>query len=99
MLSFTERTDRYCSNTLEKYDLNESDVEIVEQFDESNLGGTCVLVDGGRLHIPQGSVKRKSYKVPFPSPPSPRVIFAFLAFYLYGFCWFGCGGRVVSSRI
>nr|XP_016437965.1 PREDICTED: uncharacterized protein LOC107763969 isoform X1 [Nicotiana tabacum]XP_016437966.1 PREDICTED: uncharacterized protein LOC107763969 isoform X1 [Nicotiana tabacum]XP_016437967.1 PREDICTED: uncharacterized protein LOC107763969 isoform X1 [Nicotiana tabacum]XP_016437968.1 PREDICTED: uncharacterized protein LOC107763969 isoform X1 [Nicotiana tabacum]XP_016437969.1 PREDICTED: uncharacterized protein LOC107763969 isoform X1 [Nicotiana tabacum] len=60
--SHGERTDRYCSNTLEKYDLNESDVEIVEQFDESNLGGTCVLVDGGRLHIPQGSVKRKSYK-------------------------------------
>ncbi|XP_009762453.1 uncharacterized protein [Nicotiana sylvestris] len=60
--SHGERTDRYCSTTLEKYDLNEFDVEIVEQFDESNLGGTCVLVDGGRLHIPQGSVKRKSYK-------------------------------------
>ncbi|OIT40182.1 PREDICTED: uncharacterized protein LOC109237133 isoform X2 [Nicotiana attenuata] len=57
-----ERSDRYCSTTPEKYDLNESDVEIVEQFDESNLEETCVLVEGGRLHIPQGSVKQKSYK-------------------------------------
>nr|XP_033514782.1 uncharacterized protein LOC104107099 isoform X3 [Nicotiana tomentosiformis] len=58
-----ERSDSYSSTSPKKYDhLNESDVEIVEQFDELNLEETCVLVEGGRLHIPQGSVKRKSYK-------------------------------------
>ncbi|XP_070033266.1 uncharacterized protein [Nicotiana tomentosiformis] len=61
--SCQERSDSYSSTSPKKYDhLNESDVEIVEQFDELNLEETCVLVEGGRLHIPQGSVKRKSYK-------------------------------------
>ncbi|XP_016450318.1 uncharacterized protein LOC107775144 isoform X3 [Nicotiana tabacum] len=61
--SCQERSGSYSSTSPKKYDhLNESDVEIVEQFDELNLEETCVLVEGGRLHIPQGSVKRKSYK-------------------------------------
>lgn len=96
MLSFTERSGSYSSTSPKKYDhLNESDVEIVEQFDELNLEETCVLVEGGRLHIPQGSVKRKSYKVPFPSPPSSRVIFGiscflFIWFLLVWLWWDGC---------
>ncbi|XP_055801126.1 uncharacterized protein LOC129870379 isoform X2 [Solanum dulcamara] len=57
-----ERSDRFCSATPEKYDLIESDVEIVDHYDESKLEETCVLVEVDRLHVPQDSVKRKSYK-------------------------------------
>ncbi|KAM3320738.1 putative protein isoform X1 [Capsicum chacoense] len=56
------RSDGFCSATSEKYDLIESDVEIVEHCDESKLEETCVLVEADKLHVPQGSVKRKSYK-------------------------------------
>ncbi|KAH0774473.1 hypothetical protein KY290_011610 [Solanum tuberosum] len=60
--SCKERSDKSCSPPPEKYDLIESDVEIVERYDESKLEETCVLVEADKLHVPQGSVKRKSYK-------------------------------------
>ncbi|XP_049405854.1 uncharacterized protein LOC125869323 isoform X2 [Solanum stenotomum] len=60
--SCKERSDKSCSPPPEKYDLIESDVEIVERYDESKLEETCVLVEVDKLHVPQGSVKRKSYK-------------------------------------
>ncbi|MCE2055712.1 hypothetical protein HAX54_043266 [Datura stramonium] len=60
--SCKEISDRFCSATPEKYDLIESDVNIVEHYDESKLEETCVLVEADRHHVPQGSVKRKSYK-------------------------------------
>ncbi|CAN4097042.1 unnamed protein product [Withania somnifera] len=60
--SCKESSDRFCYATSEKYDLFESDLEIVEQCDESKLEETCVLVEADRHHIPEGSVKRKSYK-------------------------------------
>ncbi|KAJ8561089.1 hypothetical protein K7X08_027279 [Anisodus acutangulus] len=60
--SCKERSDRSCSATPKKYDLIESDLGIVEHYDESKLEETCVLVEADRLHIPQDSVKRKSYK-------------------------------------
>lgn len=56
------RSDKSCSPPHEKYDSIESDVEIVERYDESKLEETCVLVEAEKLHVPQGSVKRKSYK-------------------------------------
>ncbi|KAL3353116.1 hypothetical protein AABB24_020884 [Solanum stoloniferum] len=60
--SCKERSDKFCSPPPEKYDLIESDVEIVERYDESKLEETCVLVEADKLHVPQGSVKQKSYK-------------------------------------
>lgn len=56
------RSDKSCSPPPDKYDLIESDVEIVERYDEPKLEETCVLVEAEKLHVPQGSVKRKSYK-------------------------------------
>lgn len=55
----TEKSD----NLLSKYDSIESDLEIVEKFDEFQLNETCVLVEEDRIHVPQGPVKQKSYKV------------------------------------
>ncbi|XP_006350032.1 uncharacterized protein [Solanum tuberosum] len=60
--SCKERSDKSCSPPPEKYDLIESDVEIVEHYDESKLEETCVLVEAEKLHVPQESVKQKSYK-------------------------------------
>uniref|UniRef100_M1AD31 Uncharacterized protein n=1 Tax=Solanum tuberosum TaxID=4113 RepID=M1AD31_SOLTU len=77
--SCKERSDKSCSPPPEKYDLIESDVEIVEHYDESKLEETCVLVEAEKLHVPQESVKQKSYKVPSPSPSS-RVVFAISCF-------------------
>ncbi|XP_019249500.1 PREDICTED: uncharacterized protein LOC109228755 isoform X2 [Nicotiana attenuata] len=50
------------SDNLSKYDINESEVEFVEKFDESQLEETCVMVEGDRIHVPLGPVKQKSYK-------------------------------------
>ncbi|CAN4075463.1 unnamed protein product [Withania somnifera] len=58
-----EKPDRFCCATPEKKsDLIKSDVEIIEHYDESKLEETCVLVEADRLHVPQDSVKWKSYK-------------------------------------
>ncbi|XP_004243407.1 uncharacterized protein [Solanum lycopersicum] len=56
--SHEEKSD----NLLSKYDSIESDLEIVEKFDEFQLNETCVLVEEDRIHVPQGPVKQKSYK-------------------------------------
>ncbi|XP_027774169.1 uncharacterized protein LOC107026172 isoform X3 [Solanum pennellii] len=56
--SHEEKSD----NLLSKYDSIESDLEIVEKFDESQFNETCVLVEEDRIHVPQGPVKQKSYK-------------------------------------
>ncbi|XP_009786362.1 uncharacterized protein [Nicotiana sylvestris] len=55
------RSDNLPSD-LSKYDINESEVEFVEKFDESQLEETCVMVEGDRIHVPLGPVKQKSYK-------------------------------------
>ncbi|KAK4342293.1 hypothetical protein RND71_038109 [Anisodus tanguticus] len=44
------------------YDSIESELEIVEKFDESQLEETCVLVEEDKIHVPQCPVKHKSYK-------------------------------------
>lgn len=68
-------------------------MEIVEHCDESKLEETCVLVEADKLHVPQGSVKRKSYKVPSPSLPFLLHLYlVFLAFPLYAYDWFDHGG-------
>lgn len=79
--SITARSDKSCSPPPDKYDLIESDVEIVERYDEPKLEETCVLVEAEKLHVPQGSVKRKSYKVPSPSPSS-RVVFSYVFLFI-----------------
>ncbi|TMW98708.1 hypothetical protein EJD97_003610 [Solanum chilense] len=56
--SHEEKSD----NLFSKYDSIESDLEIVEKFDEFQLNETCVLVEEDRIHVPQGPVKQKSYK-------------------------------------
>lgn len=98
--SFTERSDKLCSATPEKYDLIESDLEIVEHYDESKLDETCVLVEADKLHVPQGSVKRKSYKVlpPSPNPFSSHVVFGFSRF-ISMYVYLGDGDGVVSVRM
>lgn len=58
----TEKSDNLSSD-MSKYDSTESDLEIVEKFDESQLDETCVLVEEDRIHVPHGPVKKKSYKV------------------------------------
>ncbi|KAJ8527807.1 hypothetical protein K7X08_015258 [Anisodus acutangulus] len=60
--SCKERSDKFYSDTPEKYDLIESNVEIVEHYDASKLEETCVLVEADSLQVPQSAVKRKSYK-------------------------------------
>lgn len=76
LLSFTEKSDNLSSAT-SKYDSIESELEIVEKFDESQLEETCVLVEDDRIHIPHGPVKQKSYKV---GPLSFSLIYFFLVF-------------------
>lgn len=56
-----EKSDNLSSAT-SKYDSIESELEIVEKFDESQLEETCVLVEEDRIHVPHGPVKQKSYK-------------------------------------
>ncbi|XP_059277021.1 uncharacterized protein LOC132031171 isoform X1 [Lycium ferocissimum] len=60
--SCKEGSDRSCSATPKNYDFIESDVEIVERYDVSKSDEACVMVEMDRLHVPQSSVKRKSYK-------------------------------------
>jgi len=100
--SFAERSDKSCSPPPEKYDLIESDVEIVERYDESKLEETCVLVEAEKLHVPQESVKQKSYKVPSPSPSS-RVVFAISCFssicLLLVWSWGDEGGAVSLKNV
>lgn len=50
------------SSAMSKYDNIESELEIVEKFDESQLEETCVLVEEERIHVPHGPIKHKSYK-------------------------------------
>ncbi|XP_055822556.1 uncharacterized protein LOC129891277 isoform X2 [Solanum dulcamara] len=59
--SHEEKSDNL-SSAMSKYDSIESELEIVEKFDESQLEETCVLVEDDRIHIPHGPVKQKSYK-------------------------------------
>ncbi|KAH0651173.1 hypothetical protein KY285_031287 [Solanum tuberosum] len=59
--SHEEKSDNLSSD-MSKYDSTESDLEIVEKFDESQLDETCVLVEEDRIHVPHGPVKKKSYK-------------------------------------
>ncbi|MCD7455560.1 hypothetical protein HAX54_028681 [Datura stramonium] len=56
-----EKSDNL-SSAMSKYDSIESELEIVEKFDESQLEETCVLVEEDRSHVPHGPVKQKSYK-------------------------------------
>ncbi|KAK4714423.1 hypothetical protein R3W88_020330 [Solanum pinnatisectum] len=59
--SHEEKSDNL-SSAMSKFDRIESDLEIVEKFDESQLDETCVLVEEDRIHVPYGPVKKKSYK-------------------------------------
>ncbi|CAN4103256.1 unnamed protein product [Withania somnifera] len=56
-----EKSDNFSSD-MSKDDSIESELEIVEKFDESKLEETCVLVEKDRIHVPHGPVKPKSYK-------------------------------------
>lgn len=62
LLFFTEKSYEL-SSAMSKYDNIESELEIVEKFDESQLEETCVLVEEERIHVPHGPIKHKSYKV------------------------------------
>lgn len=59
--SHEEKSDNL-SSAMSKYDNIESELEIVEKFDESQLEETCVLVEEDKIHVPHGPVKQKSYK-------------------------------------
>lgn len=61
LLFFTEKSYEL-SSAMSKYDNIESELEIVEKFDESQLEETCVLVEEERIHVPHGPIKHKSYK-------------------------------------
>ncbi|XP_059284324.1 uncharacterized protein LOC132037733 isoform X4 [Lycium ferocissimum] len=57
----SEKSDNL-SSAMSMYESIESELEIVEKFDESHLEETCVLVEEERIHVPHGPVKQKSYK-------------------------------------
>ncbi|XP_059284317.1 uncharacterized protein LOC132037733 isoform X1 [Lycium ferocissimum] len=59
--SHEEKSDNL-SSAMSMYESIESELEIVEKFDESHLEETCVLVEEERIHVPHGPVKQKSYK-------------------------------------
>ncbi|XP_027170830.1 uncharacterized protein LOC113770546 isoform X1 [Coffea eugenioides] len=62
-MAHQERLDDYIINAAKNDDTVDPDVEIIEPFDESKLGETCVLVEGDELHfLPQGKGNHKSYK-------------------------------------
>ncbi|CAN4105041.1 unnamed protein product [Withania somnifera] len=57
-----EETSDSLSSAVSKDASIESELEIVEKFNESQLEETCVLVEEDRIHVPHGPVKQKSYK-------------------------------------
>ncbi|KAF3621737.1 putative LOB domain-containing protein 2-like [Capsicum annuum] len=56
-----EKSDNLSSST-SKYVNIESELELVENFDESQLEETCVLVEKYKIRVPHGPAKLKSYK-------------------------------------
>lgn len=61
---FTERSDGSGINAAKNDTAVDSEVEIIEPFNEPILEETCVVVEGVKLHaVPQGKGRRKSYKV------------------------------------